>query len=107
MTGPLQDQTVLVIGRAGGIARAVTLAARDAGAQVVAAGRDQRTLAAVYAGEPAITTETVDLTDEPPSPTSASGSTGSATWSPPPPRGPAAASPTWTATRSGGRWTPR
>jgi NAD(P)-dependent dehydrogenase (short-subunit alcohol dehydrogenase family) len=64
MTGPLQDQTVLVIGRGGGIARAVTLAACDAGAQVVAAGRDQRTLAAVYAGEPEITTETVDLTDE-------------------------------------------
>ena len=64
MTGPLQDQTVLVIGRAGGIARAVAVAARDAGAQVVAAGRDQRTLAAVYAGEPGITTETVDLTDE-------------------------------------------
>jgi NAD(P)-dependent dehydrogenase (short-subunit alcohol dehydrogenase family) len=64
MTGPLQDQTALVIGRGGGIARAVTLAARDAGARVVAAGRDQRTLAAVYAGEPQITTETVDLTDE-------------------------------------------
>jgi NAD(P)-dependent dehydrogenase (short-subunit alcohol dehydrogenase family) len=64
MTGPLQDQTVLVIGRAGGIARAVAVAARDAGAQVVAAGRDQRTLAAVYAGEPGITTGTVDLTDE-------------------------------------------
>jgi len=64
MTGPLQGQTVLVIGRASGIARAVTVAARDAGAQVVAAGRDRRTLAAVYAGEPEITTETVDLTDE-------------------------------------------
>jgi NAD(P)-dependent dehydrogenase (short-subunit alcohol dehydrogenase family) len=60
----LEDQTVLVIGRAGGIARTVTIAARDAGAQVVAAGRDQRTLAAVYAGEPGITTESVDLTDE-------------------------------------------
>jgi NAD(P)-dependent dehydrogenase (short-subunit alcohol dehydrogenase family) len=64
MTGPLRDQTVLVIGRGSGIARAVALAARDAGARVVAAGRDQRTLAAVYAGEPGITTETVDLTDE-------------------------------------------
>jgi NAD(P)-dependent dehydrogenase (short-subunit alcohol dehydrogenase family) len=64
VTGPLQDQTVLVVGRGGGIARAVTVAARDAGAQVVAAGRDRRALADVYAGEPGITTETVDLTDE-------------------------------------------
>jgi NAD(P)-dependent dehydrogenase (short-subunit alcohol dehydrogenase family) len=63
MTGPLQDQTVLVIGRGSGIARAVTLAARDAGASVVAAGRSQEGLAA-YAGEPGITTETVDVTDE-------------------------------------------
>jgi NAD(P)-dependent dehydrogenase (short-subunit alcohol dehydrogenase family) len=34
------------------IARAVTLAARDAGAKVIAAGRDKDTLAAAYAGEP-------------------------------------------------------
>ena len=64
MTGPLQDQNVLVIGRGGGLARAITIAARDAGARVTAAGRDQRALAAAYAGEPGITTETVDLTDE-------------------------------------------
>jgi NAD(P)-dependent dehydrogenase (short-subunit alcohol dehydrogenase family) len=64
MTGPLQGQSVLVVGRGSGIARAVTLAARDAGATVVAAGRDKDTLAAAYAGEPAISTETVDLTDE-------------------------------------------
>ena len=64
MIGPLEDQRVLVIGRGGGIARAVTLAARDAGAKVVAAGRDKDTLAAVYAGERDISTETVDLTDE-------------------------------------------
>jgi NAD(P)-dependent dehydrogenase (short-subunit alcohol dehydrogenase family) len=64
MTGPLQDQKVLVIGRGGGLARAITIAARDAGARVTAAGRDQRALAAAYAGEPGITTETVDLTDE-------------------------------------------
>jgi NAD(P)-dependent dehydrogenase (short-subunit alcohol dehydrogenase family) len=64
MTGPLQDQAVLVIGRGGGLARAITIAARDAGARVTAAGRDQRALAAAYAGEPGITTETVDLTDE-------------------------------------------
>jgi NAD(P)-dependent dehydrogenase (short-subunit alcohol dehydrogenase family) len=61
---PLEDQKVLVIGRGGGIARAVTLAARDAGAKVVAAGRDRDTLAAVYADERDISTETVDLTDE-------------------------------------------
>jgi NAD(P)-dependent dehydrogenase (short-subunit alcohol dehydrogenase family) len=64
VNGTLKDQTVLVIGRGGGIARAVVLAAREAGAQVVAAGRDRDTLDAAYADEPAITTETVDLTDE-------------------------------------------
>ena len=64
MTGPLQGQSVLVVGRGSGIARAVTLAARDAGAKVTAAGRDKNSLAAAYAGEPAISTETVDLTDE-------------------------------------------
>ena len=64
MIGPLEDQRVLVIGRGGGIARAITLAARDAGAKVVAAGRDRDTLAAVYAGERDISTETIDLTDE-------------------------------------------
>jgi len=64
MTGNLKDQTVLVVGRGSGIARAVTLAARDAGASVIAAGRNQETLAAAYAGEPGITAELVDLTDE-------------------------------------------
>jgi NAD(P)-dependent dehydrogenase (short-subunit alcohol dehydrogenase family) len=60
----LQGMTVLVVGRGGGIARAVTLAARDAGAQVVAAGRSQDKLKAAYDGEPGITTDYVDLTDE-------------------------------------------
>jgi NAD(P)-dependent dehydrogenase (short-subunit alcohol dehydrogenase family) len=64
VTGPLQGQRVLVVGRGSGIARVVTLAARDAGAKVIAAGRDKDTLTAAYAGEPAISTETVDLTDE-------------------------------------------
>jgi NAD(P)-dependent dehydrogenase (short-subunit alcohol dehydrogenase family) len=64
MTGPLQDQSVLVIGRGGGLARAIVLAVRDAGGSVVAAGRDQDALSAAYAGEPGITTEYVDLTDE-------------------------------------------
>ena len=64
MNGALKDQTVLVIGRGSGLARASALAALDAGARVVAAGRDQETLAAAYAGKPGVSTETVDLTDE-------------------------------------------
>jgi NAD(P)-dependent dehydrogenase (short-subunit alcohol dehydrogenase family) len=64
MTGPLSGQTVLVIGRGSGIARAVTIAARDAGARVIAAGRNRDDLAAAYAGEPGISAESVDLTDE-------------------------------------------
>jgi NAD(P)-dependent dehydrogenase (short-subunit alcohol dehydrogenase family) len=64
MTGPLQDQTVLVVGRGGGLARGVVLAARDAGAQVVAAGRDQEALSEAYDGEPGVSTDVVDLTDE-------------------------------------------
>jgi len=64
MTGPLKDQTVLVIGRGSGLARAIALAAEDAGAQVIAAGRDPDALGAAYADEPGISTETVDLTDE-------------------------------------------
>ena len=46
MTGSLKDQTVLVIGRGSGLARAVALAAQDAGAQVVVAGRDRESLKA-------------------------------------------------------------
>ena len=64
MTAALRDQTVLVVGRGGGLAQAISLAARDAGAQVVAAGRNQAGLDAVYASEPGISTETVNLTDE-------------------------------------------
>ncbi|MEU0039673.1 SDR family oxidoreductase [Streptomyces sp. NPDC006333] len=64
MTGPLKGKTALVIGRGGGIAHAIVIAARDAGADVVAAGRDQESLAGAYADEPGITTEAVDLTDE-------------------------------------------
>jgi NAD(P)-dependent dehydrogenase (short-subunit alcohol dehydrogenase family) len=64
VTEPLKGQTVLVIGRGSGIAGAIVQAARDAGAHVIAAGRDSKALAAVYSGEPGITTETVDLTDE-------------------------------------------
>ncbi|MCR6484930.1 SDR family oxidoreductase [Amycolatopsis sp. OK19-0408] len=57
----LTDRTVLVIGRGSGIARAVTLAVRAAGATVVVAGRDEKTL--VY-DDPGISTAQVDLTDE-------------------------------------------
>jgi NAD(P)-dependent dehydrogenase (short-subunit alcohol dehydrogenase family) len=64
VNGTLKDRTVLVIGRGGGIARAVVLAAREAGAHVIAAGRERDALADAYADEPAVTTETVDLTDE-------------------------------------------
>ena len=64
MTGNLENQTVLVIGRGSGLARAISLAAVDAGAHVVAAGRNQETLPAAYAGEPGIGTEVVDLTEE-------------------------------------------
>jgi NAD(P)-dependent dehydrogenase (short-subunit alcohol dehydrogenase family) len=64
MTGPLHDQTVLVVGRGGGLARGIVLAARDAGAQVVAAGRDQEALSEAYDGERGVSTDVVDLTDE-------------------------------------------
>jgi NAD(P)-dependent dehydrogenase (short-subunit alcohol dehydrogenase family) len=64
VTGSLKDQTVLVIGRGGGIAGAICLAARDEGAQVIAAGRDEEALSAAYDGEPGIGTEAVDLLDE-------------------------------------------
>jgi short-subunit dehydrogenase involved in D-alanine esterification of teichoic acids len=97
VTGPLQGQHVLVVGRGGGIARAVTVAARDAGAKVIAAGRDKDTLAAAYAGEPAISTETVDLTDD----ASIAALAALTTWCLPRRRGPAAGSRTWSGTRSG------
>jgi len=64
VTGSLKDQTVLIIGRGSGLARAIALAALDAGAQVVAAGRDQEKLSAAYGGEPGVSTEYADLTDE-------------------------------------------
>lgn len=64
MHGQLKGQTVLVVGRGGGLAKAVVLAARDAGAQVVAAGRNTEALATSYADESGISTDYVDLTDE-------------------------------------------
>jgi NAD(P)-dependent dehydrogenase (short-subunit alcohol dehydrogenase family) len=62
--GSLKDTTVLVVGRGSGLARTLALAALDAGAHVVAAGRDQEALPAAYAGEPGVSTEVIDLTDE-------------------------------------------
>jgi NAD(P)-dependent dehydrogenase (short-subunit alcohol dehydrogenase family) len=64
VTEPLKDQTVLVVGRGSGLARAIALIAADAGARVIVAGRNQEMLAAAYAGEPGIRAELVDLTDE-------------------------------------------
>jgi NAD(P)-dependent dehydrogenase (short-subunit alcohol dehydrogenase family) len=64
VNGNLKDQRVLVVGRGGGIARAVVIAARNAGARVIAAGRDEDALVAAYADEPNIISEIVDLTDE-------------------------------------------
>ncbi|XVV15036.1 SDR family oxidoreductase [Actinoplanes sp. CA-131856] len=62
MSSELKDRTVLVIGRGGGIARAVVTAVREAGATVVAASRDRDALAGTYGEE--LTLETVDVTDE-------------------------------------------
>ncbi|HEX3783627.1 MAG TPA: SDR family oxidoreductase [Pseudonocardiaceae bacterium] len=59
----LQDRTVLVVGRGSGIARATTVLARSEGARVVVAGRNKAALAEAY-DDPAITAETVDITDD-------------------------------------------
>ena len=64
MPASLKDKTVLVVGRGSGLARAIVLAAAGAGARVIAAGRDAEALTAAYAGEPEVSTEVVDLTDE-------------------------------------------
>jgi NAD(P)-dependent dehydrogenase (short-subunit alcohol dehydrogenase family) len=59
----LRDKTVVVVGRGSGIARAITLLSRSEGARVVVAGRDRDRLAAAY-DDPAISAETVDITDD-------------------------------------------
>ncbi|MEV0070769.1 MULTISPECIES: SDR family oxidoreductase [unclassified Amycolatopsis] len=61
METALENRTVLVIGRPSGIARAVTLAARAEGAQVVVAGRDKAKLEQAYDDE-GIRAEEVDVT---------------------------------------------
>ena len=63
MGASLQDKTVLVVGRGSGIARAIADAALDAGARVVAAGREPAGLEAAYQGTD-VTVRRVDLTDE-------------------------------------------
>jgi NAD(P)-dependent dehydrogenase (short-subunit alcohol dehydrogenase family) len=64
VTGQLQGQRVLVIGRGGGIAQAVTVAARQAAAAVVVAGLSRDDLEVTYTGDSGITVESVDLRDE-------------------------------------------
>jgi NAD(P)-dependent dehydrogenase (short-subunit alcohol dehydrogenase family) len=61
--GSLQGKCVIVVGRGGGIARAITLLARSEGARVVVAGRDGTSLGAGY-DDDGITAETVDVTDD-------------------------------------------
>ena len=61
--GSLQGRCVVVVGRGGGIARAIALLARSEGARVVVAGRDAAVLAAGY-DDDGITAETVDVTGD-------------------------------------------
>jgi NAD(P)-dependent dehydrogenase (short-subunit alcohol dehydrogenase family) len=63
MGNTLEDKTVVVVGRDGGIARAVTMLARSEGAQVVVAGRDKDKLARAY-DDPGIAAEAVDVTED-------------------------------------------
>jgi NAD(P)-dependent dehydrogenase (short-subunit alcohol dehydrogenase family) len=58
----LKDRSVLVVGRAGGIARATTAAIQAAGGQVIAAGRNRDELKTAY--NDTVDVETIDLTDE-------------------------------------------
>jgi NAD(P)-dependent dehydrogenase (short-subunit alcohol dehydrogenase family) len=61
--GSLQGKCVVVVGRGGGIARAITVLARSEGAHVVVAGRDAAALAGEY-DDDGITAEAVDVTDD-------------------------------------------
>jgi NAD(P)-dependent dehydrogenase (short-subunit alcohol dehydrogenase family) len=64
MADLLKDKTVLVVGRGTGIARAIALAARAEGAQVIAAGRDQENLREAYRAQDGLRPEFVDLGDD-------------------------------------------
>ncbi len=59
----LKDRTVLIIGRGGGIARAIAGAVSDNGGRVIAAGRHPDDLAGAYRGMD-IGIECADVTDE-------------------------------------------
>jgi NAD(P)-dependent dehydrogenase (short-subunit alcohol dehydrogenase family) len=63
MNEALRDRTVLVVGRGAGIARAIVEACRAAGANVIAAGRDQEKLDSAYR-DTGVSTEVVDLLDD-------------------------------------------
>ncbi|MGW8800909.1 SDR family oxidoreductase [Streptomyces sp. NPDC055775] len=63
MAGSLQGETVLVVGRGSGIARAIVDAAAAEGAHVVAAGRNRDALEAAYKNTP-VSVKRVDVTDE-------------------------------------------
>jgi NAD(P)-dependent dehydrogenase (short-subunit alcohol dehydrogenase family) len=64
MQGLLEDKTVLVVGRAGGIAGAIVTAARREGASVIAAGREPDALHAAYSGDDGVSVAEVDLLDD-------------------------------------------
>jgi NAD(P)-dependent dehydrogenase (short-subunit alcohol dehydrogenase family) len=59
----LTDSTIVLVGRGSGIARAIAMAAADAGARVVVAGRHPDQLRDAYPDD-RFTVERVDLTDE-------------------------------------------
>ncbi|WP_326746311.1 SDR family oxidoreductase [Streptomyces sp. NBC_00121] len=63
MAGSLQGETVLVVGRGSGIARAIVDTAVAEGAHVVAAGRNRDALEAAYKNTP-VSVKRVDVTDE-------------------------------------------
>ncbi len=60
----LSEQTVLIIGRAGGLAGAIARACLDAGASVLVAGRNPDALTDAYANDPSVRVLAVDLTDD-------------------------------------------
>jgi len=63
MESALKESRIVVVGRGSGIAKAITLAARACGAEVVVAGRNRDALAMGY-DDPGIVAETLDITDD-------------------------------------------